>query len=240
MAASCSQILEDSTMPANVVLDSNVTDLALGLIEASGITIAAADAALTDECQNVVRHVLEHGSEGGENRRQAVRQLLRSGGFKPSGRNKPAQEYLLRTAKQEGQWPAILNAVDVLNAVSLQSGLPISLVALSRAGSALLIRYGNPGESFVFNQSGQVLDVHGLICICRDDGERTVPVGSPVKDSQMAKVTAADRNVLACLFAPRSVVTPASLHHWCSKLADGLKRWCCADNVEAWVVPESW
>ena len=109
-------------------------------------------------------------------RRQAVRRMLRAGGFKPSGRNKPAQEYLLRTAAEAGQWPVILNAVDVLNVVSLRSGLPISLVALARAGTdAAAFATANRARQFVFNQSGQELDVEGLLSICRDEGSRTIP-----------------------------------------------------------------
>ena len=37
-----------------------------------------------------------------EEARQAVRDLLRHGGFKPTGRSKPASEYLVRTAEETG------------------------------------------------------------------------------------------------------------------------------------------
>src|SRR5580658_9891691 len=57
--------------------------------------------------------------------RQAVRQLLRHGGFKPTGRSKPASEYLLK-AVREGLLSSINLAVDACNAASLHSGLPIS------------------------------------------------------------------------------------------------------------------
>src|SRR3954468_5867212 len=56
--------------------------------------------------------------------RAAVRDLLRHGGFKPTGRSKPASEYLLR-AVGDGQLAPINLAVDVCNAVSLHSGLPV-------------------------------------------------------------------------------------------------------------------
>src|SRR5207248_8363260 len=57
--------------------------------------------------------------------REAVRQLLRHGGFKPTGRSKPASEYLLK-AVAEGRLASINLAVDACNVVSLHSGLPIS------------------------------------------------------------------------------------------------------------------
>src|SRR5918912_1217437 len=59
--------------------------------------------------------------------REVVRALLRHGGFKPTGRSKPASEYLLK-AFREGLLTPINPAVDVCNAVSLHSGLPISVV----------------------------------------------------------------------------------------------------------------
>src|SRR4029079_3798290 len=109
--------------------------------------------------------VLKEGMAGGEPRREAVRRKLRAGGFKPGRPNKPAQEYLLRTLTEGGSLPAILNVVDALNVISVQSGLPISLLAIERLGSQAIVRYGKPGEKFIFNRSGQELDVEGLICV---------------------------------------------------------------------------
>src|SRR6185369_7766563 len=54
--------------------------------------------------------------------REAVRALLRHGGFKPTGRSKPASEYLLK-AVREGMLVSINLAVDICNVVSLHSGL---------------------------------------------------------------------------------------------------------------------
>ena len=227
-------------MTLRLTIDSLVVDLAVGLVEASDITIAPPDPALTEYCHSWVARVRASEPEGGDARRQAVRNLLRAGGFKPSGRNKPAQEYLLRTAADGGPWPVILNAVDVLNVVSLRSGLPISLVALERAGSSLLVRYGQPGETFVFNQSGQELDVAGLLSICRYDGPRTIPVGTPVKDSQFAKVVVGDQQVLACIFAPQSAVSPDVLRRWSNELSEGFLRWCSARQVRVSLEPELW
>src|ERR1043166_8867784 len=61
--------------------------------------------------------------------REAVRALLRHGGFKPAGRSKPASEYLVR-AVSDGSLTSINAAVDVCNIVSLHSGLPISVTML--------------------------------------------------------------------------------------------------------------
>ena len=68
--------------------------------------------------------------------RKTVRDLLRHGGFKPSGRSKPSSEYLLRAAG-DGRLNSINLAVDVGNVVSLHSGLPISVVDLGKLHLAL-------------------------------------------------------------------------------------------------------
>src|SRR4051812_6393744 len=70
--------------------------------------------------------------------REAVRALLRHGGFKPTGRSKPASEYLIKAAG-EGTLASINLAVDACNAVSLHSGLPISVVDLELAKAPLRV-----------------------------------------------------------------------------------------------------
>ena len=83
----------------------------------------------------------------------AVRDLLRVGGYKPAGRGKPASEYLAQAAER-GEFPRISHIVDALNLVSLESRLPISLLDADRVmdgTDALVIRFGRPGESYVFN-----------------------------------------------------------------------------------------
>src|SRR5436309_4330894 len=84
----------------------------------------------------------------------AVRALLRYGGFKPTGRSKPASEYLLKAVRGGALSPINL-AVDVCNVVSLHSGLPVSVVDLDRARPPLGVGLAPPGASYVFNASGQ-------------------------------------------------------------------------------------
>lgn len=118
--------------------------------------------------------------------RAAVRDLLRHGGFKPTGRSKPASEYLLRAAG-EGALGSINAAVDACNVASLHSGLPISVVDLGRARAPLRVAVPPPGTSYVFNPSGQVIDIGGLVSLWDAEG----PCAGPVKDSQRTK-TAGD------------------------------------------------
>lgn len=140
-----------------------------------------------------------------EARRQAVRALLRHGRYRPTGRGKPASEYLLRAA-EEGIFPRINAPVDACNYVSLRHGLPISLWDLDRAAAARFeVRHGRPGESYVFNAGGQTIDVEDLIvgCVLEEGGSR--PIVNPVKDSLATKTTEATTRVAALLYAPAAL-----------------------------------
>ena len=132
--------------------------------------------------------------------RAEVRQLLRHGGFKPAGRSKPASEYL-HAVQCEGKFPAINAAVDTCNVVSLHAGLPISLVDIDRISGALSIAIAPPGTSYVFNPSGQLIEVAGLVCLFDADG----PTGTPVKDAQRTKTHDGTRAALSIVWGTRSL-----------------------------------
>lgn len=114
--------------------------------------------------------------------RAAVRDLLRWGGYKPTGRGKPASEYLVRAAG-EGALGSINLAVDACNAVSLHSGLPISVVDLALARSPFRIAVAPEGATYVFNPAGQEIDLAGLLCLFDADG----PCANAVRDAQRTK-----------------------------------------------------
>lgn len=217
-----------------------VPGLAVALVEARDVRLAAADETLLRSNGMLLHEVRELGPRGGDARRTAVRDLLRRGGYKPAGRNKPAQEYLLRTFQEEGALPAIYNAVDALNAVSLVTGLPISLIALNRVGTSLCLRLGRAGERFVFNRTGQELDVAGLLCVCQVTSAGEVPVGTPVKDSMLGKVTEDDHHLLACIYAPQAEITSTELTQAAELLASSFSRYCGASACEHQLLPKQW
>ncbi len=117
--------------------------------------------------------------------RAAVRDLLRQGGFKPTGRGKPASEYLIKAAANGSLAPINL-AVDACNVVSLHSGLPISVVDLDQTTPPLRVSIATPSTSYVFNRSGQTIDVRGLLCLFDEQGA----CANAVKDSQRTKTSA--------------------------------------------------
>ncbi|MRG96591.1 phenylalanine--tRNA ligase beta subunit-related protein [Polyangium spumosum] len=132
--------------------------------------------------------------------RSAVRDLLRHGGYKPTGRGKPSSEYLVR-AVGEGALGAINAAVDTCNAVSLHSGLPISVIDLDRATAPFRIGIAKPGEKYVFNASGQEIDLAGLLCLFDAEG----PSANGVKDAQRTKTHAGTRRTLSVLWGTRAL-----------------------------------
>jgi len=132
--------------------------------------------------------------------RAAIRDLLRHGGYKPTGRGKPSSEYLVRAAG-DGQLSSINAAVDACNAVSLASGLPISVVDLDRAVAPFRIGVAQPGARYVFNASGQEIDLAGLLCLFDAEG----PCANPVKDSQRTKTSPGTRRTLSVVWAAQDL-----------------------------------
>lgn len=132
--------------------------------------------------------------------RGAVRDLFRHGGYKPTGRGKPASEYLIR-AVGEGALSGINAAVDTCNAVSLHSGLPISVVDLGKASAPFRIGLGAKDSTYIFNASGQTIDIEGLLCLFDADG----PCANAVKDSQRTKTNGDTAETLTVIWGTRAL-----------------------------------
>jgi DNA/RNA-binding domain of Phe-tRNA-synthetase-like protein len=125
----------------------------------------------------------------------AVRDLLRHGGFKPAGRSKPASEYLVAVA-EKGDLGSINAVVDACNATSLHGGLPISVVDLDKAREPLRIGLAGAGSTYVFNASGQSIDLGGLLCLFDAEG----PCANAVKDAQRTKTGDDTRRTLSIVW----------------------------------------
>ena len=138
--------------------------------------------------------------KSGDSVRETVRQLLRHGGFKPTGRSKPASEYLIR-AVTEGKLGTINLAVDMCNIVSLHSGLPISVVDLDKAREPFRAGIAPEGANYIFNASGQTIDLAGLLCLFDADG----PCGNAVKDAQRTKTGPETRKTLTTIWGTTSL-----------------------------------
>jgi len=198
--------------------------LRLGLVRAEGVRADAAPHGLAGALAAAAE------AAAPEARRAAARDMLRNGRYKPTGRGKPASEYLARAAA-DGAFPRINAPVDVINLVSLREALPISLWDLDRVDAdRVLFRLGREGEAYVFNAAGQALDVHDLVVGCRVSEAGEEPLVSPIKDAQAAKTTPETRRVAACVYAPAGAVPEAELAALCEGLAAWLAR--CGEGVE--------
>jgi len=185
----------------------------------------------TETVPPFLREVIETARDRGEDAipaelRRRVRRMLRYGKYRPSGRGKPASEFLLRAALQ-GEFPLVNCPVDVNNAISLASGLPGSIFDSDITGRRLLLRRGLPGERYVFNRSGQEIDLEDLLLVCRQTEAGWVPCGNPVKDAMETKITTATRNVIAVLYAPMDEPVER-LTMWAARYAELLRSECGA------------
>lgn len=126
-----------------------------------------------------------------------VRDLFRHGGYKPTGRGKPASEYLVR-AVGEGKLGPINLAVDACNVISFHSGLPISVVDLDLCELPLRVGLAPEDAAYVFNRAEQIIKFGGLVCLQDAQG----PCANGVKDSQRTKTHEATTRTLSLVWGP--------------------------------------
>ncbi len=205
-----------------VEITMKVGGIVAGVAVAKGCVAAPAPDALLAEIDAAVGA----GSAHAEARKGPVRDMLRFGKYKPTGRGKPACEYLMRSAG-EGRFPKINGLVDTLNLVSFREALPISLLDLERTGgSSFVVRRGRDGESFVFNAGGQTIGLFDLLLVA---GAEDAPFANPVKDSMASKLVEASSDVMAVVYAPEALADAAA--GAAEALADGFQAWCGATET---------
>jgi DNA/RNA-binding domain of Phe-tRNA-synthetase-like protein len=170
-----------------------------------------------------------------EQRRRASRDVLRNGSYKPTGRGKPASEYLLRAARED-QLPSINGPVDANNLISLLYMVPVSVWDLDRAGGeCFAIRLGTAGERYVFNSAGQELELLDLVCGVAEGSERNAPIVTPVKDSLATKIHAQTERVAGLIYFPLGELD--ELEHITAEFARSLEE-CARPGIARWGVLE--
>jgi DNA/RNA-binding domain of Phe-tRNA-synthetase-like protein len=207
--------------------------LRLGLVYAGELQVAPARLALEQELSACESSLRADPTRFPEPTRAAIRDVLRRDGYKPTGRGKPASEFLLGQALGEGV-PRINNLVDINNLVSLRHAHPISVFDADRLGPDLALRLGRADESYVFNASGQSMDIAGLPVVCR--GAEREAVGNAVKDSMLCKVHASTVHALFVVYGTRAL-PDAALHACLTDLSELLQRHLDAKDVAAVFVP---
>lgn len=189
------------------ILDVEVTVEAKGVVAGIAVARGCITEPSSPELAKKIDEAIAEAKTRTPEREGAVRDMLRHGKYKPTGRGKPASEYLLRSAVED-KFPRINNLVDINNWISLRSMLPISLIDLGRAQShALTLRRGRPGESYVFNSAGQIIELEDLLLVAHHPGD--VASANPVKDSMATKLAEGSTDVIAVIYAPESLAAAA-------------------------------
>jgi DNA/RNA-binding domain of Phe-tRNA-synthetase-like protein len=207
--------------------------LRLGLVYAGDARVAPSPPALLEALAAEERALAADRSRFPEGVRSCIRDALRKAGYKPTGRGKPASEYLLGLAL-EAAVPRLNNLVDINNLCSLRYALPISVLDADLLGPDLAVRFGRPGEAYVFNPSGQSLDLAGLPVICR--GEAREPVGSPVKDAMACKISPSTVHALFVVYGSTEL-PEQHLERCMLELSDLLRRHQAAERLVGVFVP---
>lgn len=208
--------------------------LLLGVAQAQGVRVGPSGPPLVKEIEDLCGRISKGEAGIPDPVRAGIRRLLRHGRYRPSGRSKPASEYLLGLAAKAGMIDLVNNIVDVNNYISLRHGLPASVFDLDLVSGALQVRHGRPGESYVFNPSGQVIDLEDLILCADQDGLR--PIGTPVKDSMATKIRPETRRVLAVVYSSREVSSDEDLAAVSNDFALCLTLHAGAASAHSWIL----
>lgn len=200
-----------------VELDGVAGRFGLALFEQ--VAIKTSPPGLLDAISTLTGDYLARGVQMPEEYVKGVRGLLRQGGFKPSGRNRSASEFLLRDLADVREFNYINNLVDINNLLSLKHFLPMSVLDAGRFEGDPHLRLGRGKERYVFNPSGQELDLTGLIVAADYYGGDSRALGSPIKDSMDGKLTPDTQSALAVVYSHPQLTTERQME-------DILQEWC--------------
>ena len=211
-------------------LQLELPNLLVGVVRAHGVRPGPSPAGLETELAAVVERVGGQESHPHADLKKGIRDVLRTAGYKPSGRGKPASEYLGAMARK-GEFPRIDVLVDINNLLSLDTGLPISVLDLGKFSGRPTLRFGTEDERYVFNTSGQEIGLKGLMVVC--DGD--VPRGTPVKDSMATKVGPGTASVLVVIYGSAAVLDEAVMAGYTRRFAALLEQYAGATETTIWV-----
>jgi DNA/RNA-binding domain of Phe-tRNA-synthetase-like protein len=199
-------------------------NIKIAVITASGVDLKREHPLLEERLANWLERRRAPLKDREDTFRKACRDMMRTGSYKPTGRGKPASEYLLRTAL-EGSFPRINTLVDINNYISLKYLVPISLWDTGKADAdSWLFRLGKEGESFVFNASGQTLDLKDLVTGFAVKNGKETPIVTPVKDCQQTKTDEHTRSVAAAIYYPARWEDPPALEEIMDEFAGLLEE----------------
>lgn len=206
--------------------------ISFGIVRAVGIAVRDSRQELRESADALVKEIVKNKCETPEEVRRKVRHMLKLDGFSPSGRNRPANEFLLKELERTKRFKFINNVVDINNYISLKYSIPISIFDAGKIQGALVLRTGGPGEAYVFNDEGHIIEVKRLVVCCEEQPDYTsIPYGSPVKDSMHTKVFAACNQVLAVIYSPPALYPKPETLEICEEMASLLRDYAGATET---------
>lgn len=224
-------------MKTRIIFSLPPGPLRIGIIEAQEVKVEPSCASYLQNIASDIQRILEPGFSYPDQIQKGIRSLLKAYGFHPSGRNRPASEFMVKDVQNRGRFNSINNVVDVNNHLSLITHLPISIFDLDKTGDHLGIRVGSEGENYKFNAEGQELSLKNLLVVTKENGT-SAPVGSPVKDSQATKIGEQTRRLFGVVYTSNSIVSRDSLSSLMTQFQDLLKREASARGI-SWEILDS-
>ncbi|PKL51004.1 MAG: hypothetical protein CVV42_01500 [Candidatus Riflebacteria bacterium HGW-Riflebacteria-2] len=219
-------------MKTSLIISLPPSSLRIGLIEACGVTVKPSSTEYRERINSAVREFVEPDCIYPDHMQKGIRSLLKTFGFHPSGRSRPASEFLFKDLQNRGSFNFINNVVDINNHISLVSHLPVSTFDLDKSGYELCLRVGLDDESYVFNREGQTLALKKLMVVARQGGDHAA-IGSPVKDSQASKVFEETRNVAVIIYSSGNLTPENEMQLLLERYMLLLKKETGAEKLES-------
>lgn len=219
-------------MKTSLVISLPPANLRVGLIEARGVTVKPSSPQYREQINCEVSKFISTDCIYPDHMQKGIRSLLKIFGFHPSGRSRPASEFLFKDLQNRGSFNFINNVVDINNHLSLLSHLPISTFDLDKSGYDLCLRVGFDDESYVFNREGQLLALKKLLVVARQ-GADLAAIGSPVKDSQATKVFEESANIAVVIYSSGNLTSEEDLQRLLDRYMLLLKKETGASELES-------
>jgi DNA/RNA-binding domain of Phe-tRNA-synthetase-like protein len=122
-------------------------ELVAGVIHVHGMSTQAAVTPLIESYYSIARERLSESQEGEFSEIKAWRRTFGKMGLKPT-QYRCASESLLRRFRKEGSLPSLHPLVDLCNAVSLASAIPIAVFDLAKVEKTLEVRHASGQERY--------------------------------------------------------------------------------------------
>jgi DNA/RNA-binding domain of Phe-tRNA-synthetase-like protein len=220
-------------MQTKISFDLPESTLRIGFLEAFNINVRPSTEKYQQTITKDIEEMLKPGYAYPDNMQKGVRSLLKTFGFHPSGRSRPASEYLFKDLTNRGSFNYINNIVDINNHISLKYKLPISVFDLDKSGFDLCLRVGGETEEYIFNQEGQILTLKKLLLVAKTGAEA---IGTPVKDSQATKVFEPTKKIAFFVYSSSNITSKEEMEKILNEIGKYLQEEAGATDISSAVL----